>query len=250
MTIGRFLQSWQVKHDPEESKAMEAAICELRRYDARRTIVRHETPLDVSLYLVEGIMCRYLDNRRGDRQLLSIQLPGDFVDLHAYPLKTLDHDVASLTRAQVAVIPHVELDRLIAAHPALARKLWFATLLDGALHREWIFKLGRLPAQGRLAHFLCETELRLRAVGLSDGIAFELLLTQTDLAEVCGLTSIHVNRVLRDLRERGLCTLRGGIVEIHDRSSLARMGEFDPAYLYLDPEFAGASKSRRRTLHV
>ncbi|PJN94024.1 Crp/Fnr family transcriptional regulator, partial [Amaricoccus sp. HAR-UPW-R2A-40] len=182
----------------------------------------------------------------GDRQLLSIQIPGDFVDLHGYPLKALDHDVATMTDAQVAIVPHAEIDRIIAAHPSLARKLWFATLLDAALHREWIFKLGRLPAQGRVAHFLCETELRLRAVDLSNGVSFELPLTQSDIAEICGLTSIHVNRVLRDLRERGLCTLRGGIVEIQDRASLVRVGEFDPGYLYLDPAFAGAGDSRRR----
>lgn len=250
MTIERFLQSRQVRLDPEERKAIEASILELRRVEARRIVVRRETPLDVSLYLVEGVMCRYLDNRKGHRQLLSIQLPGDFVDLHGYPLKALDHDVATLTGAQAAVIPHVELDRVIAARPALARKLWFSTLLDAALHREWIFKLGRLPAQGRVAHFLCETELRLRAVGLSDGAAFDLALTQTDLAEICGLTSIHVNRVLRDLRERGLCTLRGGVVTLHDRAGLARLGEFDPAHLYLDPDFAGASESRRRKSSV
>lgn len=246
MTIERFLQSRSNALDAQERRILEGSILELRRYEARRTVIRRETILDVSLYLIEGVMCRYLDNRRGDRQFLSVQVPGDFVDLHGYPLKALDHDVATLTATQVAIVPHAELDRLIAAYPALARKLWFSTLLDAALHREWIFKLGRLPAQGRVAHFLCETELRLRAVGLSDGVAFELPLTQTDLAEICGLTSIHVNRVLRDLRERGLCTLRGGTVEIHDRASLVRLGEFDPAYLYLDPDFAGASESRRR----
>jgi CRP-like cAMP-binding protein len=246
MTMERFLQARENALDADERQVVENAILEMRHYDARRTIIRREVRLDISLYLVKGIMCRYLDNRRGDRQLLSIQVPGDFVDLHGYPLKALDHDVATMTDAQVAIVPHAEIDRIIAAHPSLARKLWFATLLDAALHREWIFKLGRLPAQGRVAHFLCETELRLRAVDLSNGASFELPLTQSDIAEICGLTSIHVNRVLRDLRERGLCTLRGGIVEIQDRAGLVRVGEFDPGYLYLDPAFAGAGDSRRR----
>ncbi len=185
-------------------------------------------------------MCRYIDNNQGDRQLVSIQVPGDFVDLHGYPLRVLDHDVSTLTEVEVALVPHEALDGLVAEEPALARKLWFSTLLDAAIHREWIFKLGRLPSHGRVAHFFCETELRLRAVGLSDGQRFELPLTQPDIAEICGLTSIHVNRVLRDLREQGLCTVRDGAVEVHDMPALTRLGEFDPAYLYVDAAALGA----------
>ena len=168
-------------------------------HPARQTLIRRETPLTASLLLVEGFMCRYVDNRKGDRQLVSIQVPGDFVDLHGYPLKTLDHDVATLTQVRVALFRHGTLDTLFAGRPELTRKLWFSTLLDAAMHREWIFKLGRLPSHGRVAHFLCETDLRLRAVGLSDAGCFQLPLTQLDVAEICGLTSIHVNRVMRDL---------------------------------------------------
>lgn len=192
-------------------------------------------------------MCRTIDNNRGDRQLVSVQLPGDFVDLHGYPLKLLDHDITTITPVEVAVVSHSNLDILIAEEPELARKLWFSTLLDAALHREWIFKLGRLPSHGRVAHFLCETELRLRAVELSDGHCFELPLTQPDLAEVCGLTSIHVNRVLRDLRERGLCTIRGGTVTIHDPAGLGRLGEFEPGYLYVEPSLIPSAVPRRRS---
>jgi CRP-like cAMP-binding protein len=205
-------------------------------YDARRTIIPAETQLAASLYLVEGFMCRYLDDRRGNRQLVSMQIPGDFVDLHGYPLRSLDHDVGTLSPVEVAIFQHADLEAVFARRPELTRKLWFSTLLDAALHREWIFKLGRLPSHGRVAHLLCETNARLTAVGLSDGRRFELPLTQLDLGEMCGMTSIHVNRVIRDLRERGLCTFRGGVVELHDAEELARIGEFQPAYLYLAPE--------------
>ena len=183
-------------------------------------------------------------------QLVSIQVPGDFVDLHGYPLRVLDHDVGTLTETEVALVTHAHLDALVAEEPALARKLWFSTLLDAAIHREWIFKLGRLPSHGRVAHFLCETECRLRAVGLSSGARFELPLTQPDIAEVCGLTSIHVNRVLRDLRERGFVTVRGGIVSIHDGIALARLAEFDPTYLYTDDDVVPALGARPRRKHV
>lgn len=220
--------------DNDERQLLESMIVGVRTFEPRRTVIERDVPLNVSLYLMRGVMCRYIDNRKGFRQLVSIQVPGDFIDLHAYPLKTLDHDVASITAAEVAVFRHADLDRLLNTAPILTRKLWFATMLDAALHREWIFKLGRLPSHGRVAHFLCETELRLRAVGLSTGRRFELPLTQSDVAEICGLTSIHVNRVLRDLREQELCTFRDGVVEILDPVELARLGEFDPAYLYLD----------------
>jgi len=244
-----FLRSRSTTLDAAERARLESAISEVRTYGRRQTVIRHHTPLDVSLYLVRGYMCRYIDNNQGDRQLVSIQVPGDFVDLHGYPLKLLDHDVATLTDVDVAVCRHVDLDLLVAEEPILARKLWFSTLLDAAIHREWIFKLGRLPSHGRVAHFICETELRLRAVGLSDGQRFALPLTQPDIAEICGLTSIHVNRVLRDLRERDLATVRSGFVEIHDGRGLARMGEFNPAYLYVDESIVVPDRARRRSKH-
>lgn len=245
-----FLRSRTTTLDDDERARLDAAILEVRRYGRRRTVIRHNTPLDVSLYLARGWMCRTIDNNQGDRQLVSVQVPGDFVDLHGYPLKALDHDVSTLTDVEVALVRHADLDALVAEAPALARKLWFSTLLDAAIHRAWIFKLGRLPSHGRVAHFLCETELRLRAVGLSDGARFELPLTQADLAEVCGLTSVHVNRVLRELRERGLVTLRDGNVDVHDGAGLARLGEFDPRYLYLDEAAVPAVGVRPRRSHV
>ena len=246
MRTERFLRSRTTTLDDRERQCLEAAISEVRTVGKRRTVIRHGTSLDVSLYLVCGYMCRTIDNNQGDRQLVSIQVPGDFVDLHGYPLKVLDHDVSTLTEVEIAVVPHAHLNALVAEEPALARKLWFSTLLDAAIHREWIFKLGRLPSHGRLAHFLCETELRLRAVGLSDGQHFALPLTQPDFAEICGLTSIHVNRVLRDLRERGLATVRGGVVDVHDAPALARLGEFDPAYLYVDQTAVASAEGTRR----
>ncbi len=118
--------------------------------------------------------------------------------------------------------------------PQLGRKLWFATLIDAAIHRAWLFRLGRLDAIGRVAHFLCETNARLVSAGLSDGRRFALGITQADLAEICGLTNVHVNRVMRQLREEGLCVFRSSLVEIPDPERLAARGQFDPAYLYID----------------
>lgn len=218
-----------------ERARLERSIHKVLTLDARSIFVRAGEPLTQSALLVDGMMSRYIDDRRGLRQLVAVHVPGDFVDLHAYPLKVLDHDVATMTSATIALVPHSELDRINDEMPQLMRKLWFSTLLDAAVHRAWLFRLGRLDALGRVAHFLCEINARLASAGLSDGRRFTLGLIQSDLAEICGLTNVHVNRVMRVLREEGLCTFRSSLVEITDPVRLAARGEFNPAYLYNEP---------------
>lgn len=236
MFTERFLKDRRgIELDPAERAMLEAAIAEVRTVGPREIIVRAGERLEQSTLLIEGFMSRYIDDRQGLRQLVAVHVPGDFVDLHSYPLKTLDHDVATMTAATVAIVPHTALDRVKTEMPALVDKLWFATLIDAAIHRAWLFRLGRLDALGRVAHFLSETNARLSSAGLSDGRRFALGLTQNDLAEICGLTSVHVNRIMRQMREERLCTFRSSLVEIPNPEKLARRGEFDPAYLYITP---------------
>ncbi|MDR7156977.1 CRP-like cAMP-binding protein [Sphingobium xenophagum] len=231
----RFLKGRRGVHLALEERAiLENAISEVRTIDARTTIVSAGQTLSNSTLLIDGFMCRYLDDKEGMRQLVAVQVPGDFVDLHAYPLRTLDHDVATLTAATVAIVPHRALDGINATKPELTRKLWFSTLLDAAIHRAWLFRLGRLDAVGRVAHFLSETNARLQPVGLSDGKRFAFGVTQNDIAEICGITNVHANRVLRQLREEGLCVFRSSLVDILDVKGLARRGQFSPDYLYID----------------
>lgn len=218
----------------DERARIEAAISEVKTFGPRKIVARAGEPLNQSTLLLEGIMSRYLDDRNGLRQLVAIHYPGDFLDLHAFPLKFLDHDVATLTTATVALVPHAEIEAIAEEMPQLVRKLWFATLLDAAIHRAWLFRLGRLDATGRIAHFLCETNARLFSAGLSDGRRFALALTQADLAEICGLTTVHVNRVMRQLREDRLCVFRSSLVEILDPAGLAARAQFSPGYLYIE----------------
>lgn len=218
----------------KERSVLEAAISEVRKLGARKTIVQAGERVHHSTLLLEGFMCRYVDDLEGLRQLVAVQVPGDFVDLHGYPLKVLDHDVSTLTPVTVALVPHEALDQINAEMPELTRKLWFSTLLDAAIHRAWVFRLGRLDAMGRVAHFLSETNVRLKAVNLSDGSRFALGITQSDIAEICGITNVHVNRVLRQLREEELCVFRSSLVEIQDVDALALRGQFAPDYLYIN----------------
>lgn len=249
MFTERFLTDRKGVHlEKEERERLEAAISEVRTLKARTTLVQAGDTLRQSTLLIDGIMSRYIDDRNGMRQLVAVHVAGDFVDLHGFPLKILDHDVATMTAATVAIVPHTQLDAITRELPALARKLWFATLIDAAIHRAWLFRLGRLDAVGRVAHFLCETNIRLVSAGLSDGTRFALGLNQTDLAEICGLTNVHVNRVMRHLREERLCIFRSSLVEILEPDRLAERGQFDPAYLYIDDKKPGVAPSVLRSI--
>jgi len=232
MRTERFLRCRTTTLDDRERQRLEAAISEVRTIGKRRTVIRHGAPLDISLYLVRGYMCRTIDNNQGDRQLVSIQVPGDFVDLHGYPLRVLDHDVSTLTEAEIAVVPHANLDTLVAEEPALARKLWFSTLLDAAIHRQWILKMEELTAARRVAHVFAELWHRLDMVGLGRRDGLRTPLIQADLADMCGTTSIHMNRALGQLRKEGIAEFRRGAVYVRDRSRLEAFAGFNPDYLY------------------
>lgn len=218
----------------EEEYALETAVSEVRSVPAGTVLVRDGELLSRSTMLVEGLVGRYVYDRDGQRQLVAVHVAGDFVDLHGFPLQRLDHEVATLSPACVAFIPHEILRALTVSHPHLMRMLWFSTLLDAAIHREWIFRLGRLDATGRVAHFFCEMNVRLMCVGRSDGERFRLSMRQTDIADACGLTPVHVNRVLRQLREREALLFRDGQAVIMNRRALEAAGEFTTDYLYID----------------
>lgn len=218
--------------DAEDRRYLEEGVATVRTHPTRHCLVRQNEPVQNSTYLLEGFIVRYMDDREGYRQLVAIHVPGDFIDLHGFPMKRLDHDVATIGPVKVAEFPHDAIERIVEERPRLTRLLWFSTLLDAAMHREWIFRLGRLGAEGRIAHFFCELNCRLEMVGLARDGRFQIPLTQADLAEACGLTGVHVNRVLRALREQGLMTFHRGVVELQEPARLASLAEFDPAYLY------------------
>lgn len=222
--------------EEEEKAVLSEMVWEMREIDARSTVVRRNEELDISLLCMSGIVSRQRDDKRGRRQLLSLHFAGDFLDLHAYPLKYLDHDVGTLSDTTLAVFKHDSLRRLQHEYPAIARKLWFATLLDAAIHRQWIWRMGTLRAVARVAHFFAECHARLAGIGIASGPTFDLALKQTDIAEVVGITAIHTNRVLRELREREVAYFRDGTVEIANLEELWKLGEFDPSHLYFDDE--------------
>jgi CRP-like cAMP-binding protein len=218
----------------EEENALEAMVGDVKEHGAGRTLVRAGVALSECNLLVEGLVCRYKDLADGQRQILELHVPGDFVDLHSFVLKRLEHNIGSLTPVRIALIPHENMRRVTETHPHLARMLWFSTLLDAAIHREWILSMGRRTALARIAQILCELYVRMDVVGLTSAFSYPLPLTQTDLADATGLTAVHVNRMLKKLRDDDLLTFRNGEVAIHDWERLQRVAEFNPGYLYLE----------------
>ncbi|MBU3078798.1 Crp/Fnr family transcriptional regulator [Sphingomonas sp. XMGL2] len=222
--------------DEHERAVLMAAPAGTKQFGPRRNIVRQGEPLTQSMLLLDGFVCRYIDLADGKRQILEFHMPGDFIDLQGFLLKSLEHNMASVSPVTVALVPHTTLRHITENEPHLTRLLWFTTLIDAAIHRQWIVSNGRRSAIARVAHLMCELDTRLDVAGLSDGNSFFLPFTQADIADATGLTSIHVNRMLRVLRDDGVMTFRDGRVTITNRPALADIAEFDPAYLYLHSE--------------
>jgi len=219
----------------EEEAAIRSAVGPAQDVPSDRTIIEAGERLTASTLLLAGLMCRYKDLKDGERQITELHVPGDFVDLHSFTLKRLDHSIMALTPCKIASVPHVNITKLTEEHPHLTRVYWFNTNLDAAIHREWELSLGRRSALARTAALFCELHTRLAIVGLTDGNTYDLRITQTELAECLGLTHIHVNRTLRELREHKVVEFRSGKVRISSFEGLAAIAEFDPSYLYLEP---------------
>jgi CRP-like cAMP-binding protein len=218
----------------DEKALLEGAVARIVRFAERALIVRENAPLSQCTLLLEGVCYRYKDADHGKRQILAIHFPGDFVDLHSFPLKRLEHNVGALTAVTMAAVPHDAVRSILAKSPRLTELLWRSTLIDAAMNREWLVSVGARSAIARLAHLFCELFVRLRKIGRTRGQSFDLPLTQADLGEATGLTAVHTNRMLRHLRERGAITFQRGVATILDFDLLASIGEFDPAYLFLD----------------
>jgi CRP-like cAMP-binding protein len=209
-------------------------VTRIDRYAADADVIVEGVPQTESRLQLDGVTCRYKAMRDGRRQIMELHFGGDFVDLHSFTLKQLDHNVAAITPVSFAIVPHAALREITETEPHLTRLLWLTTMLDAAIQREWVVSAGRRSAIGRMAHLFCELFVRLSVVGLTEGDVYPLPLTQEDMADVCGLTPVHVNRTLQELRATGALEWQRGIVTIRDWPALQTIGEFDPAYLYLE----------------
>ncbi|ANI77479.1 MULTISPECIES: Crp/Fnr family transcriptional regulator [Sphingobium] len=219
----------------EEEQAVRAIVPPGRTVLRNTAVVQEGERLEVSTLLLDGVMCRLKDLADGKRQITQIHVAGDFVDLHGFTLKRLEHDVMTLTDCTIALVPHEHIRQFIEKWPRLGRLYWFSTNLDACINREWELSLGQRSAVERLAALFCELHFRLKVVGRT-GVSFNLGMSQSQLAESLGMTAVHVNRTLRLLRDRGLLNYRRGEAQILDLDGLKAVADFDDRYLYPHPD--------------
>jgi CRP-like cAMP-binding protein len=224
----------RIELSAEEERAIRNAVVETRRVGADQVLVRSGDPLNASLLLLDGWLARSKDLPGGERQVTELHIAGDFADLHGFTLKRLDHDVMTLSDCTIGVVPHERLQEITERFPRLARLYWFSTNVDAAITRELALSLGQRSAISRMAHLFCELHVRLDAVGKARPNGYEFPLTQRELSECLGLTVVHANRTIQELRRRGLVELENRQLTILDRRGLEGVAEFEPSYLYLD----------------
>ncbi len=217
-----------------EEAAIRHAIAEVRTVPDRQIFIHRGEELAQSTLLLDGWMARARDLRGGHRQITELHVTGDFVDLHSFTLKRLEHDILSLTPCTVGIVPHERLRKITEDYPHLTRVYWFMTNLDAAIHRERAVSLGRRSALSRTAHLFCEMLVRLDIIGQARSDGYEFPLTQQELSECHGLTAVHMNRTLQRLRQLGLIRLEDRQLTILDLPALTAVAEFNPSYLYLE----------------
>ncbi len=223
---------------PWDRQALLALPHSVRKVAAGGHIVRDGDRPEYCTLLLSGFAYRYKLTGEGGRQIISLHVAGEFLDLQNMFLGLADHSVQMLTEAEIAAIPQAALEELALARPSLGRALWIDTLIDASIFREWVVNVGRRDSRARVAHILCEFSLRLEAAGLATGHRYELPMTQEQLADAVGLTSVHVNRVLRQLGEEGLISRDRRTVTIEDWERLRQAGDFNERYLHHDSRSA------------
>ena len=207
---------------------------QLKQLEAGKYLVREGMPIQESCLIISGFAIRHKLTQSGDRQIVSVHMPGDFVDLEGSLLKVADHNIQTLSRCEIAAIATSAIVALIETHPLVGRAMWIDTLIDGSIFREWVMNVGRRDARERIAHLLCEFAKRLEVAGLGSTAGYQFPMTQEQLADSTGLTPVHVNRSLKYLEGEGLIVRSKRHIEIPDWKRLRDLSGFNELYLHLD----------------
>jgi CRP-like cAMP-binding protein len=226
--------AYRARLDAEDRAAILQLPFTLKTLERNHFIVREGDRPTHSCLMLSGYSVRTKIVGTGHRQILSIHIKGEMVDLQNSMLDVADHSVQMLTSGRIAMIPRQEVVRIAAERPNVGHAMWIDTLVDGSIFREWITNIGRRDARTRIAHVLCEFALRLKVANLENGGFYELPMTQEQLGDATGLTSVHVNRTIKALEAQGLIE-RANPRSIHigDWRKLAEVGDFDSNYLHL-----------------
>ncbi|EYD76942.1 cAMP-binding protein [Rubellimicrobium mesophilum DSM 19309] len=222
----------------EEDRAAALGLCgeRVQRFRAKDDLVREGEAPRVVRIVLDGWACRYKYLEDGRRQVVGLFLPGDICDLNVFLLREMDHFIGAVTSVAVAQVTRDAFEALTLAHPRLLQALWWETLVNMAIQREWLMNLGSRTAFERIAHLMCELYLRLGAAGRTQGLSCEWPLTQAMIADITGLSTVHVNRTFQAVREEGLVEVRDRVLTIRDLDALMQAALFSPNYLHLGQE--------------
>jgi len=208
--------------------------CSVRTLPAGAYLVRDGDIPENCGVLLSGFAYRHKITGEGARQIISIHMPTEFIDLQNAFLAVSDHNVQMLTAAEIVLIPRGAIRDLALSHPAIGRALWIDSLIEAAMFREWVVNVGRRDSRTRISHLLCEFSLRLESHGLASEHRYELPMTQEQLADAVGLTPVHVNRVLKLLEQEGLISRDKRAIVIEDWQRMREAGDFNERYLHLE----------------
>ncbi|MDO7842553.1 Crp/Fnr family transcriptional regulator [Sphingomonas immobilis] len=204
-----------------------------RSFEPNQYLLREGDRPKYCSFLVDGFVYRHKIVADGGRQIVSIHIPGDIIDLQNMLLQEADHNIQALTAATVLLFPHEEVVALAFARPAVGKAMWRETLIEASISREWIANVGRRDARERTAHLICELAMRRESAGLGPREAYELPMTQEQLGDALGLTAVHVNRTLKALQDDGLITRSKRSVAVNDWERLRAVADFTTNYLHL-----------------
>lgn len=218
--------------DDHDRAHLAALTVRIEEVPAGRHLIREGQRPDECCLLVSGFACRHKLTADGSRQIVSFHLRGDIVDIQHLLLARADHNVQTISPSVLAWIPKEQLVRLAWQRPAVGQALWRDCLIDASIFREWVLNVGRRDGRSRIAHMLCEFAARSEAAGLGGTQHFDLPMTQEQIGDATGLTSVHVNRMLKVLRDEGAIARAGRQVRITDWERLRAIADFDPHYLH------------------
>ena len=218
---------------PDDQATLVSHVTPVRHHGSRQDLIREGERTEGVHILVSGFACRHRTLPDGRRQILGFSLPGDLCDAGALVTEELLYTVSTLAPSEVSLLPREALGDICGEFNSLARALWFSTLLDEAIAREWLFNIGQRTALERIAHLFCEIFERMRSVGRVHGDRCDFPVTQSELADTVALSTVHVNRTLQELRREGLLSVNAKTLVIHDLPRLHHLAMFDPTYLQL-----------------
>jgi CRP-like cAMP-binding protein len=204
------------------------------RYSPHADIVMPGEHVESACLVVRGLVGRYDQRLDGQRQITSFYVAGDMCDLHSVVAPKASWSITAVSHALIIRVPHRQLSELCVTYPAIALAFWRDGTVDASVFAKWVGNVGRKSAMERVTHLFCEMGRRAEAAGLGTRASFEFPATQAQIGEATGLSAVHVNRTLQEIRSKGLLSFTRGRVEILDWDALVATAEFDPDYLMLD----------------